>query len=77
MDKNIKLSLESGNPIYDPTSYRQLVGRLLYLTTTRPDISFAAQQLSQFMANPTDLHLQAAHHVLQRVFSSLQNLIFR
>lgn len=49
------------------SSYRQLVGHLLYLTSTWLDISFAVQQLSQFLAYPTILHLQAAHHVLRYI----------
>lgn len=45
-------------------SYRTLVGRLLYLNFTRPDISFATQQLSQFMQQPHEHHMQAAVRIL-------------
>nr|KYP68568.1 hypothetical protein KK1_022200 [Cajanus cajan]KYP68605.1 hypothetical protein KK1_022237 [Cajanus cajan] len=41
------------------------VGRLLYLTNTRPDISYAVQQLSQFMTAPTTAHLKAFHRILR------------
>ncbi|XP_016746235.1 uncharacterized mitochondrial protein AtMg00810-like [Gossypium hirsutum] len=51
----------------DGSSYRRLVGRLLYWTSTRPDISFAIQQLSQFLTCPTILHLQVAHRVLRYI----------
>ncbi|XP_069150994.1 uncharacterized mitochondrial protein AtMg00810-like [Solanum lycopersicum] len=44
----------------DPASYQRLVGRLLYLTTTRPDISFAVQCLSQFMHAPKVSHMNSA-----------------
>ncbi|KAL2240756.1 UNVERIFIED_CONTAM: Retrovirus-related Pol polyprotein from transposon RE2, partial [Sesamum indicum] len=44
----IKLPARSVCPSVDPEPYRRLVGRLLYLGFTRPDLSFAAQQLSQF-----------------------------
>jgi hypothetical protein len=49
----------------DVSSYRRLVGRLLYLNTTRPDIAFATQQLSQFMHAPTTVHYNAACRVLR------------
>lgn len=53
-------------PLYsDVSSYRRLIGRLLYLTTTRPDISFAIQQLSQFLDKPTETHYKAAQRVLK------------
>ncbi|GJT45465.1 retrovirus-related pol polyprotein from transposon TNT 1-94 [Tanacetum coccineum] len=43
----LKLSLTKGNPLRDPGSYRRLVGRLLYLTMTSPDISYVVQHLSR------------------------------
>lgn len=49
----------------DPEPYRRLVGQLLYLNLTRPDISYVAQQLSQYVANPTHSHWTAALHVLR------------
>ncbi|RDY05985.1 Copia protein, partial [Mucuna pruriens] len=42
-----------GDLLSDPSSYRHLVGRLLYMTTTFPNIAFATQQLSQFIARPS------------------------
>jgi hypothetical protein len=41
METNLKLSRSSGELLPDPTSCRRLVGRFLYLTTTRPDISYS------------------------------------
>lgn len=49
----------------DHVSYRCLVGQLLYLNFTRPDLSHATQQLSQFVARPTKTHWKAALHVLR------------
>jgi len=49
----------------DVLLYRRLVGSLLYLTTTHPDISFATQQLSQFMSKSTRSHLIAAMRFLK------------
>lgn len=56
---------DSSDFLDDPLSYRRLVGRLIYLTTTCLDIVYATQQLSQFMAHPTKSHLGAARRVLR------------
>ena len=61
------LSALDGIPLDDPSSYRRLVGRLLYLTVTRPDISYSVQRLSQYMAKPTNIHLNAAHRILRYI----------
>lgn len=45
--------------------YRQLVGSLIYLTTTRPDISYAANLVSRFMTNPKHLHIAAVRRIIQ------------
>ena len=50
MDTSIKLGAVIGKPLSDISSYRRLIGRLLYLTTTRLDITFALNQLSQFLS---------------------------
>jgi hypothetical protein len=65
LDTSIKLHNDTGPMYTDLSSYRRLVGRLLYLNTTRPDISFATQQLSQFMHAPTVTHFNAACRVLR------------
>lgn len=49
-----KLKKDDGVSLDNPGRYRRLVGRLIYLTVTRPDITYAVQQLSQFMVFPTD-----------------------
>ncbi|CAH9081989.1 unnamed protein product [Cuscuta epithymum] len=65
MDSKIKLSKENGTALSDPKVYRTLIGKLLYLTVTRPDIAYSVQTLSQFLAKPTDIHLNAAHRILR------------
>ena len=67
MEQNIKLSALDGTPLEDASIYRRLVGRLLYLTVTRPNISYSVQKLSQFLAKPTDCHLNAAYRVLKYI----------
>ncbi|XP_023754735.1 uncharacterized mitochondrial protein AtMg00810-like [Lactuca sativa] len=63
--KNMHLSIQGGVLMKEPEKYRKLVGKLLYLNFTRPDISHAVQQLSQFLHSPTDTHWQAALQVLK------------
>ncbi|XP_073268340.1 uncharacterized protein [Populus alba] len=66
MESTLKLSThDTSPPLPNPASYRRLIGRLLYLTLTRPDLSYAIQTLSQFMSNPHTLHMQAAERVLR------------
>jgi hypothetical protein len=66
MESTLKLSTHDASPsLSDPASYRRLIGRLLYLTLTRPDLSYAIQTLSQFMSNPHTIHMQAAERVLR------------
>ncbi|GFY95400.1 hypothetical protein Acr_10g0007850 [Actinidia rufa] len=65
MDPNFKLSPESGDLLPDATQYQHLVGRLIYLTHTRPDISFAVSVVSQFMHATRTSHLDVVHHILQ------------
>ena len=65
MYSTLRLHADSSGLLADPLPYRRLVGRLIYLTITRPDIAFATQQLSQFMSNPTKAHHNAAINVLR------------
>jgi len=71
MEQNIRLTTGSGAPISNPSQYRQLVGRLLYLTITRPDITYAVNILSQFMQGPRQGHWDAFIRVLRYFKSSL------
>jgi len=65
MDNSFRLHQDDSELLTNVLSYCQLVGHLLYLTTTRPDISFATQQLSQFMSKPTCSHLATTMKVLK------------
>lgn len=61
MRQYLRLRLEDGTPLHDPTIYRRLVGRLLYLTATRPDIHYAINTLSQSMKTLHSSHLDASN----------------
>ncbi|CAM8998695.1 unnamed protein product [Rhodiola kirilowii] len=65
MDSKHKLGLSTAPELSDPTSYRRLVGQLIYLTNTRPDLAYSVHILSQFMNKPTQDHLTTAHKVLR------------
>jgi hypothetical protein len=65
LDPSIKLHQDNGEPYEDITKYRRLIGRLLYLTTTRLDITLVTQQLSQFLNAPTITHYNASCRVLR------------
>jgi hypothetical protein len=60
MEHNLRLTSKEGNEFEDATKYIQLVGSLIYLTTTRPDISFIVGILSRFMQKPCKGHWSVA-----------------
>ena len=70
MGSHVKLTNFAGKKLSSPDVFRRLVGKLIYLTITRPDISFAVQVLSQFMHAPTEDHMAAAKHVLRYLRST-------
>ncbi|KAL0368159.1 UNVERIFIED_CONTAM: Retrovirus-related Pol polyprotein from transposon RE2 [Sesamum calycinum] len=72
----LKLSATSGNFLKEPDKFRRLIGRLLYLGFTRPDLSFALQQLSQFLQHPTDQHWTAALHIVRYLRAPDTGLFF-
>ncbi|XP_020552467.1 uncharacterized protein LOC110012591 [Sesamum indicum] len=61
----LSFPLESGKPLKEASRYRRLIGRLLYLGFTRPDIYFFAQQLSQFVQEPCEEHWHAAIYLIR------------
>jgi hypothetical protein len=68
--------LDDGTLLPDPTSYRQLVRRLIYLTVTRPDINYSVNILSQFMHSPRMAHMDSAHCVVRYLKGSIGKEIF-
>ncbi|KAL0326705.1 UNVERIFIED_CONTAM: Retrovirus-related Pol polyprotein from transposon RE2 [Sesamum angustifolium] len=60
-----KYQKEDGSQKVDGSMYRSLIGSLLYLTATRPDIMFATSLLSRFMQSPSQVHYAAAKRILR------------
>ncbi|CAM8920684.1 unnamed protein product [Rhodiola kirilowii] len=60
-----KLGMSTEPVLSDPLPYRRLVGKLIYLTITRPDLAYPVHILSQFMQSPSEEHLRAAHRLLR------------
>ena len=64
MEVNLKLSKDEGELLNDAGMYRRLIGRLLFLTISRPDITCLVHRLSQFMSKPREPHLKPAYRVI-------------
>ena len=65
MASNLKLMSDASSEIVDSMMHHQMIGSLMYLTNTRPDICFAVNTLSQFLADPRHVHRISAKHVLR------------
>ncbi|CAL1377514.1 unnamed protein product [Linum trigynum] len=75
IDTKVKLT-SKGTLLEDAEGYKRLVGRLHYLTITRPDIAFVVQQLCQYQKAPCQEHMQAAFRVLSYLKSSPDHGIY-
>ena len=64
IDPNSKLKIDEGDSPVDKEWYQRLIGRLIFLNHTRPDIAYVVGLLSQFMNDPRESHWQAALRVL-------------
>jgi hypothetical protein len=67
IDAGTKLRSNSISEKFDGTLYRKLVGSLLYLTATRPDIAYAVGMVSRFMSDPHLEHWNAAKRILRYI----------
>eukprot|EP00253_Pinus_taeda_P031184 PITA_31184 len=66
----LKLSREDSSEDFDPSLYKSILGSLMYLTATRPDIMYAVSLISRFMERPKEAHWQAAKQILRYVKDS-------
>ncbi|GJX03548.1 ribonuclease H-like domain-containing protein [Tanacetum coccineum] len=70
VDTDSKLGPD-GVPVQDPTLYQSLAGVLQYLTFTRPDLSYAVQQVCLYMHDPREPHFDALKRILSYVKGTL------
>jgi len=69
IEQNHCLSKDIGTPV-DKECYQRLVGRLIYLSHTRPDIAFSVSVVSQFMHDPKSSHMNVVYRILRYLKSS-------
>jgi hypothetical protein len=72
MTTNPKLLCDTSSEIMDATLYRQMIGSLMYLTNTRPNICFVVNTLSQYMVEPKHVHLIVAKHVMRYLKGTIE-----
>ncbi|KAL8131684.1 hypothetical protein AgCh_007576 [Apium graveolens] len=70
MQTKVKLRPDKGEPLLDQQPYQRLLGKLIYLTVTRPDIVYPVHLLTQYMQAPTSDHMQAAKKLLRYLASN-------
>ncbi|GJW00563.1 uncharacterized mitochondrial protein-like protein [Tanacetum coccineum] len=73
MMKKSKLDEDTQGKVVDPTHYRGMVGTLMYLTDSRPDLTFVVCMCARYQANPTKKHL----HTVKRIFKYLRGTVNR
>ena len=76
MDVNVKLAQDDRELLDDPLQYRRIIGKLLYLTITRPDLCYVVNRLSQFLAKSRVLYSQVVVHVLQYIKNTFGQGLF-
>jgi hypothetical protein len=76
MELNVKLRPTDGDPLPDPMRYRHLVGSLVYLAVTRPDLSYPVHILSQFVSASTTVHYSHLLRVLRYLRGTITRCLF-
>ncbi|GAU16794.1 hypothetical protein TSUD_200370 [Trifolium subterraneum] len=65
-----KLSKHDKSEEVNPTQFKQIVGSLMYLTATRPDVMFVVHMIARFMEHPLETHMIAAKRILRYIRDS-------
>eukprot|EP00268_Persea_americana_P068892 TRINITY_DN9688_c0_g1_i1.p1 TRINITY_DN9688_c0_g1~~TRINITY_DN9688_c0_g1_i1.p1 ORF type:complete len:612 (-),score=107.26 TRINITY_DN9688_c0_g1_i1:387-2222(-) len=74
--QDLMLTQKCSGKKVDATLYKQIVGSLMYLTATRPDIMHAVSLVSRYMESPTEVHLHAAKRILRYLSGTIDYGLF-
>jgi len=72
LEQNVKLSADERDLVEDTTMYRCIVGSLIYMTITRPDLSYGVGVVNEFMQTPRKPHLDVVKCILRYIKHTLQ-----
>ena len=67
MSPNVKLTIDLLGKSIDPSLYRSIIGSLLYLTASRPDISYSVGVCTRYQTNPKESHMIALKRIIKYV----------
>ena len=70
VEEGLKLCIEADQVPTDKGRYQRLVGRLMYLAHTRPDLAYALSVVSQYMHNPGKQHMNVVMRILRYIKSA-------
>ena len=67
MSTTVKLSLDSDGKDFNDTLYRSMIGSLLYLTASRPDIAYSVGVCARYQSKPKESHVRAVKRILKYI----------
>jgi hypothetical protein len=70
IDQNHRLGVSDDDALVEKGRYQRLVGRLIYLSHTRPDLAYVVGVVSQFMHSPRESHMEAVYRILRYLKSA-------
>ena len=76
VELNAHMTPSGGKPLSNPSLYKQLVGILIYLTVTCPDISYVVHQVSQYLFAPQSTHYATVLHIIRYLKGTLFHGLF-
>ncbi len=76
LEQNVKFSVDERNLMEDTTMYKHIMGSLIYMTITRPDLSYGVGVVNQFMQTPRKPHLDGVMCILRYIKHTLQCGVF-